>query len=75
LSPAFRNAHNRLRQMRGMPTIAPPKIDLYVPPKAPALKPFDPADPDFLRSVREFNGPILGPRGGEGLTINGKEVR
>lgn len=75
LSPLRRDAINRLRQARGQSTIPPPKIDLYVPPRAPVLKPFDPSDPDFVRSVREFNGPILGPRGGEGFTINGKDIR
>jgi hypothetical protein len=74
LSPAFRNAHNRLRQLKGLPTIPPPKIDLYVPPRGPALKPFDPSNPEFLQSVREFTGPIFGPKGGEGFTVNGKQV-
>lgn len=75
LSPAFRNAHNRLRQQRGQPTIPPPKIDLYVAPRAPALKPFDPTDKDFLAAAREFTGPIFGPRGEEGFSINGKVLR
>lgn len=70
LSPAFRDAHNRLRQLRGMATIPPPKIDLYVPPRGPAVKPFDPANPDFVASAREFMGTtIMGPRGDEGFSI------
>lgn len=75
LSPAFRNAHNRLRQRLGMETLPPPKIDLYVPPRGPAAKPFDPSSPDFVQVAREFVGPMFGPRGSEGFTINGKEVR
>lgn len=76
LSPKFRNAHNRLRQVRGLPTIPPPKIDLYVPPRAPMLRRFDPGNPEFIAAAREFNGgriPFAGAQG-EGFTINGKEV-
>jgi hypothetical protein len=72
LSPTFRAAHNRLRQRLGMETLPPPKIDLYVPARGPAAKPFDPTNPDFVASAREFLGPVLGPRGGEGFTINGE---
>lgn len=75
LSPAFRAAHNRLRQLRGLPTLPPPKIDLYVAPRGPAPKPFDPTSPEFVQVAREFMGPILGPKGGEGFTINGREIR
>jgi hypothetical protein len=32
LSPAFRTAHNRLREVRGLPTIPLPDVDLYVQP-------------------------------------------
>lgn len=75
LSPAFRGAHNRLRQMRGQETLPPPKIDLYVAPRAPVIKPFDPTNPEFLAAVREFNGPMFGPRGEEGFSINGRQVK
>jgi hypothetical protein len=75
LSPNFRNAHNRLRQMRGLPTIPPPKIDLYVAPRAPVLQPFDPKNPDFIAATRQFLGPSLPAPGNEGFTINGREVR
>jgi hypothetical protein len=76
LSPAFRNAHNRLRQLRGLPTIPPPKIDLYVAPHAPLLKPFDPTNPEFVAIAREFVGStLMGPKGSEGFTINGEAAR
>lgn len=75
LSPAFRRAHNRLRQARGLPTIPDPKIDLYVAPRGPAVQPFDFANKDFIAAGREFMGPIFGPRGEEGFTINGKAAR
>jgi hypothetical protein len=59
LSPAFREAHNRLLMMEGEPPIPPPEIDLYVPPKAAEkIKQFDPTDPEFLQSAREFEGPL-----------------
>lgn len=75
LAPTFRDAHNRLRQKLGMHTLPPPKIDLYVPPRGPTGKPFDPSNPDFLQSAREFLGStLLGPRGGEGFSINGNAV-
>ena len=32
LSPAFRTAHNRLREVKGLPTIPSPDVDLYVRP-------------------------------------------
>jgi hypothetical protein len=75
LSPAFRAAHNRLRQMRGLETLPPPKIDLYVAPRAPVIKPFDPTDKDFIAASREFMGPMFGPRGEEGFTINGRQIK
>lgn len=74
LSPAFRAAHNRLRQKHGMETLPPPKIDLYVPSRGPAAKPFDFANKEFVASGREFLGPIFGPHGGEGFSINGDAV-
>lgn len=75
LSPVFRTAHNKLRQARGLPTLPPPAIDLYVKPQAPLIKPFDPADPEFVKATREFLGPTLMGGGREGFTVNGKEVR
>lgn len=75
LSPNFRDAHNRLRQLRGLPTLPPPKIDLYVAPRGPELKPFDPQNPDFIAATRQFLGASLPAPGKEGFTINGQEVR
>jgi hypothetical protein len=57
LSPTFRAAHNRLRQLRSMPTIPPPEVDLYVSPAPTAVRPFDPADPEAVAAAHEFNGP------------------
>jgi hypothetical protein len=74
LSPAFRAAHNRLRQRLGMETRPPPKIDLYVPPRGPAAKPFDFSDKDFVAAGRQFLAPVLGLPGDEGFTINGNTV-
>jgi hypothetical protein len=77
LSPTFRAAHNRLRQARGQATIPPPKVDLWVPPKAPLIKPFDANDPEFIKATREFVGaPMMmgGGRGEEGFTVNGQRV-
>jgi hypothetical protein len=45
--------------MQGEPPIPPPEIDLYVPPKtAQKIKQFDPTDPEFLQSAREWEGPL-----------------
>lgn len=76
LSPAFRAAHNRLRVTKGMALIPEPKIDMYVPPRGPAPKPFDPGNPEFIAAAREFNGGYM-PGAfaqGEGFTINGQQV-
>lgn len=81
LSPAFREAHNKRLQARGLPTIPPPKVDLYVKPQAPVIKPFDPADKEFLQATREFFGNTLmgggdeGATGGKVVIINGKPVK
>jgi hypothetical protein len=75
LSPAFRNAHNRLRQTRGLSPIPPPKIDLYVAPRGPEVKPFDPSNPDFVAATRQFLGSTLPAPGNEGFTINGRTAR
>lgn len=78
LSPAFRAAHNRLRQAKGLPTIPPPRIDLYVAPQRPRIDRFDPTNREFVASAREFLGtPLMGPRrpDDEGFWINGERVR
>lgn len=75
LSPHFREAHNRLRQARGLSTIPPPAVDLYVVPKAPVIQPFDPASKEFVAATREFLGGTLMGGGNEGFTINGEFVK
>lgn len=59
LSPKFRDAHNRLRQMKGMETIPPPKIDRYVPKRGPVAKPYDFSDKEFQAAARQFMGPQI----------------
>ena len=72
LSPAFRAAHNRLRRMRGQSPIPEPALDLYVP-RPPAIRRFDPGDPEVRAAARAFVGPtLMGVRGG--FTINGQAV-
>src|SRR5690348_12832941 len=39
LSPAHREAHNKLRAMRGQPPLPPPEKDLYVAPPKRTIKP------------------------------------
>lgn len=75
LSPAFREAHNRLRQARGLDTLPPPAVDLYVKPRQPLLRPFDPADKEFIKVTREFLGSTLMGGGEEGFSVNGKMVK
>lgn len=74
LSPEFRDAHNRLRQARKLPPIPPPSVDMYVKPKS-TIKPFDPADKEFVAATREFLGSTLMGGGNEGFTINGKLIK
>lgn len=76
LSPAFREAHNRLRTARGQQPIPAPKIDLYVPPRGPKVTPFDPCDKEYIAEIRKFNGGAIPGAWaqGEGFSINGKEV-
>lgn len=75
LSPLFRETHNRLRVARGLPPIPPPKVDLYVAPKAPLIKPFNPNDKEFVQATREFLGGTLMGGGKEGFMINGEYVK
>lgn len=75
LSPKFRAAHNRLRQARGLPTIPPPAVDLYVAPPKPLIKPFDPSDREFVAATREFLGGTVMGGGEEGFSINGKLIK
>lgn len=80
LSPTFRATHNRLRQARGLPTLPPPKVDLYVAPPKPLIRTFDPTDKEFLAATAEFRRDMMGGgslMGGglEGFTIDGKTVK
>jgi hypothetical protein len=75
LSPTFREAHNRRLQAKGLPTIPPPKVDMYVKPQAAKIRTFDPTDKEFLAATREFMGGRLMAGGAEGMTINGKPVK
>lgn len=74
LSPEFRAAHNRRLQAKGLPTIPPPAVDMYVKPNAPALRPFDPTDKEFVAATREFLGASMMGGGNEGFTINGRYI-
>lgn len=71
LSPRFREAHNRLRVLKGMPPIPPPKKDLYVAPRGPKVKAYSFDDPEFIASARAFVGGGSIVPGREGFTING----
>jgi hypothetical protein len=73
LSPAFREAHNRHRQARGLLPLPPPAVDLYVPPKeTPPVRKFV-MDAEAQAAAREFLRPVGVPMlpGDEGFTING----
>jgi hypothetical protein len=72
LSPAFRAAHNRLRQQRGLPTISPPKIDFYVPPPPQTARAADPVE--ATAAARSFLGHSLMAGGDEGFAIQGNRV-
>jgi hypothetical protein len=78
LSPAFREAHNKLRAIRGIPPIPPPAIDLYRPP---AIRRADPKELEMLRREQQAaKAQFLGERrimggGREGFTMNGAEEK
>jgi hypothetical protein len=75
LSPAFREAHNRHRQARGLPAIPPPVTDLYVPPKEPPRMRAQSADDirETQAAAREFLRPtgVAMLPGAEAFYING----
>lgn len=74
LSPEFRAAHNRRLQARGLPTIPPPAIDLYV--KRPSvIRSIDYSDKEVIGATREFLGGSMMGGGQEGFTVNGKTAK
>lgn len=84
LSPMFRDAHNRLRQTRGLDPIPPPAIDLYRPPLVKRVDPKEMealereanmAKTDFLTGGKKGVGARLMAPGREGFTINGEDVK
>jgi hypothetical protein len=74
LSPVAREVHNRLRVAKGLSPIPPPVNDLYVPPKAPQIRPVE-KDGEFNAAIREGLGPVMMGGGLEGFTINGQPTR
>ena len=74
LSPMFREAHNKLRVMRGLPPLPPPAVDLYKPP---LVKRVDPAEVDRLaREAKAAGMQFMGQRrmmapGDEGYSRDG----
>jgi hypothetical protein len=74
LSPLFREAHNKRLIAKGLSPIPPPKVDLYVAPKQPLIKPFNENDPEFVAATREFLGGTMGIAAGgdEGFSIGGE---
>jgi hypothetical protein len=54
LSPRFRDVHNRLRTLRGLPPIPPPKIDLWLPPRGAKPIAWDPHDDELHRLLADM---------------------
>jgi hypothetical protein len=74
LSPRFRAAHNRYLQARGMETLPPPKVDLYVPPNVAVevTAANHERSPEAVAAIRQYmGGGIPGLRGSEGFTDKG----
>ena len=78
LSPTFRQTHNRLRQLRGLPPIPPPAVDLYRPPLVKRVDPAEIAalDKEQLAAQSQFLGQQrhMAP-GHEGFSINGEPFK
>ena len=66
LSPTFRRAHNQLREARGLPPLAEPAVDLWVPPPPSEVRKLDPAGPEFNVAAREFLGSSVPAGNSEG---------
>jgi len=74
LSPAFREAHNRLRQLRGLPPIPAPAIDLYRPRAIRRASPeeLEALNREQVAAKTQFLGRPLMGGGREGFTMNGE---
>lgn len=76
LSPAFREAHNRLRTAKGLAPLPPPAVDLYVAPPRRTLVVADGSDPELIaeyrRSTAEFDNRLR--NGAEGFQVKGGKV-
>jgi hypothetical protein len=76
LSPKRRDAYNRLRNARGLATLPPPAIDLYVAPPPRPLIAVDFADAELLAEQRaamnRFDTALR--EGAEGFAIKGGRV-
>jgi hypothetical protein len=73
LSPLRRDAHNRLRETKGLLPLPPPALDLYEAPKATARVPSAEDAREAQAAARSFlrSDGVPPLRGGEGFTVNG----
>jgi hypothetical protein len=74
LSPAAREVHNRLRQVKGLSPLPPPAVDLYVAPVKPQIRPIV-KDQEYVGAIRDGLGPVLMAPGEEGFKINGQRSK
>jgi hypothetical protein len=69
LSPLFRAAHNRLREVRGLSPIPEPEPDLYEPLHGGTIRPLDPVDPEAVDHVAAGTVAIVLAAGGVNTTV------
>lgn len=76
LSPAFREAHNRLLTAKGLSPIPPPIKDEYVAPPPRTIVSVDATDPELMREYRaatsRFDAALR--HGAEGFQVKGGRV-
>lgn len=72
LSPASRDAHNRLRQARGLRPLRPPKVDNYKPPPLTGLR--VPTADDEKEAMEELGVPHVDDEEGQ-LWVGINELR